>query len=92
MSLPFAGHLIARAPGWTFEPGLYELLMLIGGAVILIGAVVLSIQRGRPFSAALIYLLAGALVGLVLRAMGIRWYDPVETPPIAAQGRPRRAS
>jgi NhaP-type Na+/H+ or K+/H+ antiporter len=78
VSLPFAGHLIARAPGWTFEPGLYELLMLIGGAVILIGAVILSIQRGRPFSAALIYLLAGGLVGLALRAVGINWYDPVE--------------
>ena len=78
MSPSFAGHLIARAPGWSLEPGLYELLMLIGGAVILIGAVILSIQRGRPFSAALIYLLAGALAGLGLRAMGIGWYDPVE--------------
>jgi NhaP-type Na+/H+ or K+/H+ antiporter len=78
VSHPFAGHLIALAPGWTFEPGLYELLMLIGGAVILIGAVILSIQRGRPFSAALIYLLAGALAGLALRAVGIRWYEPVE--------------
>ena len=78
MSLLFAERLTARAPGWTLEPGLYELLMLIAGAVILIGAVVLSIQRGRPFSAALIYLLAGVLVGLALRAMGIGWYDPVE--------------
>lgn len=71
------GSLVARAPGWTFEPGLYELLLLIGGAVILVGAVILSIQRGRPFSAALIYLVAGVLVGLGLRAIGVHWYDPV---------------
>lgn len=69
--------LTARVPGWAFEPGLYEVLMLIGGSVVLIGAVVLSIQRGRPFSAALIYLLVGAAVGLGLRAIGVEWYDPV---------------
>ena len=72
------GELIARVPGWDFEVGLYELLLLIGGTVILIGAVVLSVQRGRPFSAALIYLGAGALAGILLSLTGVRWYDPVE--------------
>ena len=78
MLLPLTGELIARVPGWDFEVGLYELLLLIGGTVILIGAVVLSVQRGRPFSAALIYLGAGALAGILLNLIGVRWYDPVE--------------
>jgi sodium/hydrogen antiporter len=72
------GPLVARAPGWAIEPGLYELILLIAGVVILVGAVVLSIQKGRPFSAALIYLGAGVLAGLVLRGLGVAWYDPVE--------------
>lgn len=70
--------VIARVPGWGIEPGLYELLLLIGGAVILVGAVALSIQRGRPFSAALVYLSFGVVVGLVLRGIGVSWYDPLE--------------
>ena len=78
MLLPLTGELIARVPGWDFEVGLYELLLLIGGTVILIGAVVLSVQKGRPFSAALIYLGAGALAGILLNLIGVRWYDPVE--------------
>jgi len=72
------GVLIARTPGWSFDPGLYELLLLAGGLVVLIGAVALSVQRGRPFSAALFYLTAGVLIGLVLRAVGINWYDPID--------------
>jgi sodium/hydrogen antiporter len=72
------GPLVARAPGWAIEPGLYELILLIAGTVILVGAVVLSIQKGRPFSAALIYLGAGVLAGLALRGLGVAWYDPVD--------------
>ncbi|MDQ2673267.1 MAG: cation:proton antiporter, partial [Chloroflexota bacterium] len=60
------------------EPGLYELLLLIGGAVILVGAVILSIQKGRPFSASLVYLVFGIAAGLVLQAIGIAWYDPID--------------
>jgi sodium/hydrogen antiporter len=70
--------LIARAPGWAWEPGLYEVLLFVGGAVILVGAVLLSVQRGRPFSAALVYLLVGIVGGLVLRVIGVSWYDPVD--------------
>lgn len=70
--------LIARAPGWAFDPGLYEVLLLVAGLVVLVGAIALSVQRGRPFSAALIYLGAGVLAGLVLRGVGINWYDPIE--------------
>ena len=78
MNLPLGGELIARAPGWVFELGVYELLLLIGGAVILVGSVALSVQRGRPFSAAILYLTAGVLAGLILRGIGINWYDPLE--------------
>ncbi len=70
--------LIARALGWAFDPGLYEVLLLVAGLVVLVGAIALSVQRGRPFSAALIYLGAGVLAGLVLRGVGINWNDPIE--------------
>jgi sodium/hydrogen antiporter len=70
--------VIARAPGWAWDPGLYELLLLIGGAVVLAGAVLLSVQRGRPFSAAIVYLGVGVLVGLLLRAFGFAWYEPID--------------
>ena len=70
--------LIARTPGWSFDPGLYEILLLIAGLVVLLGAVALSVQRGRPFSAALVYLVVGVIAGLGLRAVGINWYDPIE--------------
>jgi len=72
------GTLIARAPGWAFDLGLYELLLFLGGVVVLIGAVLLSVQKGRPFSAALIYLVAGVAAGLLLSAIGVDWYDPVD--------------
>lgn len=70
--------LVARTPGWSFDPGLYELLILVAGLVVLAGAVALSLQRGRPFSAALIYLGAGVVAGLALRGMGVHWYDPLD--------------
>lgn len=59
------------------DPGLYEVLLLVAGAVILAGAVALSMQRGRPFSAALVYLSVGVVIGLLLRSQGIAWYDPI---------------
>ena len=78
--MPASSHgvLIARVPGWSFELGLYDILLLVAGIVVLAGAVALSVQRGRPFSAALIYLVAGVLAGLALRAIGINWYEPIE--------------
>ena len=54
---------LARAPGFGFEIGAYEALLAVAGLALLLGAVVLSMQKGRPFSAALIYL---ALAGSVL--------------------------
>ena len=69
---------IPRVAGWEFGPGLYEVLLLVAGAVILAGAVLLSIQRGRPFSASIVYLSVGVGLGLLLRADGAAWYEPVE--------------
>ena len=69
---------LLRVAGWEFDPGLYELLLLVGGTVILVGAVLLSIQKGRPFSAALVYLAVGVVIGLFLRARGIAWYEPMD--------------
>ena len=77
-SPPELTTVIARAGGWAFEPGLYELLLLVGGVVILAGAVALSVQRGRPFSAALVYLTLGVVVGLALRGLGVSWYEPID--------------
>ena len=88
MLLPLSGTLTARAPGWAFDLGLYELLLFIGGVVILVGAVLLSVQKGRPVSAALIYLLAGVAAGLVLRGIGVNWYDPVQEADIFARAAP----
>ena len=67
MQLPLIALPILRTPGWSIEPGLYELLLLVGGTVILVGAVLLSIQRGRPFSASLAYLLVA--FGFILLTM-----------------------
>lgn len=77
MLIGVRGGPVLRAPGWAFDAGLYEVLLLVGGVVVLAGAVVLSVQRGRPFSAALVYLSAGVVIGLGLRAVGIEWYDPI---------------
>ena len=78
MPLPLIALPILRTAGWSIEPGLYELLLLVGGVVILVGAVLLSVQRERPFSAALVYLVAGVAIGLLLRAIGFAWYDPID--------------
>ena len=78
MQLLLVGSPILRVPGWEIEPGLYELLLLVAGIVVLVGAVLLSLQRGRPFSAALVYLAAGVAIGLLLRAIGVAWYEPID--------------
>ena len=73
-----AALVLLRAPGWPIEPGLYEVLVLLVGILILGGAVLLSLQKGRPFSAAIAYLAVGLGLGLLLRIDGVAWYDPIE--------------
>ncbi|HEX2194771.1 MAG TPA: cation:proton antiporter [Candidatus Limnocylindria bacterium] len=72
--------MIARVPGFGFELEYYEILIAVAGLALLIGAVVLSVQKGRPFSAALIYLAIGLAVGAALGAAGIGWFDPARNP------------
>jgi NhaP-type Na+/H+ or K+/H+ antiporter len=69
---------LLRVAGWEIDPGLYELLLLVAGAVILAGAVLLSIQKGRPFSAAIVYVGVGIVLGLLVRTTGNAWYEPIE--------------
>jgi len=78
VQLLLIGSPVLRVPGWGIEPGLYELLLLVAGLVVLVGAVLLSLQRGRPFSAALVYLAAGVAIGLLLRGIGFAWYNPID--------------
>ena len=57
------------------------------GRRILVGAVLLSIQRGRPFSAALVYLAAGVAIGLLLRAIGVAQVKADDARPGIAVGK-----
>ncbi|HEX2141310.1 MAG TPA: cation:proton antiporter [Candidatus Limnocylindria bacterium] len=71
---------VARMPGFGIELEAYELLVVVVGAALLIGAVVLSVQKGRPFSAAIIYLGIGLAVGIVLDVSETVWFDPTLDP------------
>jgi NhaP-type Na+/H+ or K+/H+ antiporter len=72
--------IVARAPGLGFEIGAYEVLLAVAGLTLLLGAVILSIQKGRPFSAALLYLVLGLAVGAGLRIFDVGWFDPTLEP------------
>lgn len=41
--------ILARAPGFVIELEAYEVLVVVVGVALLVGAVVLSVQKGRPF-------------------------------------------
>jgi NhaP-type Na+/H+ or K+/H+ antiporter len=71
---------LARTPGFPLEPGAYELLLAVSGAALLVGTVVLSVQRGRPFSAAIIYLAIGVAIGLGVAWLDADWFDPITQP------------
>jgi NhaP-type Na+/H+ or K+/H+ antiporter len=71
---------LARVPGFGFEVGPYEALLAVAGLALLVGAVVLSMQKGRPFSAALIYLAIGLAAGAGLRLADVAWFDPTLEP------------
>ena len=74
--------LIARVPGFGFEIEPYELLLAVAGLALLLGAIVLSLQKGRPFSAALLYLVLGLAIGAGLRLADVGWFDPTLEPAI----------
>lgn len=74
--------ILARVPGFGFEVEAYELLLAVAGLALLLGAVVLSVQKGRPFSAALLYLVLGLAIGAGLRIADAGWFDPTLEPEI----------
>jgi NhaP-type Na+/H+ or K+/H+ antiporter len=78
--MPFTDLPVARVPGLPIEVDPYNLLIAVAGLALLLGAVVLSVQKGRPFSAALIYLVIGLVVGVVVDVAGVRWFDPTFEP------------
>jgi NhaP-type Na+/H+ or K+/H+ antiporter len=63
-------------PGFEFG-GAYAAGLAFMGCVLLVGIYVLSRQRARPWSAALVYLLAGALASIGLGALGVTRLEPV---------------
>jgi NhaP-type Na+/H+ or K+/H+ antiporter len=79
MPLPLA-PILARVPGFGFEIEPYELLVAVAGLALLLGAIVLSVQKGRPFSAALLYLVLGLAIGAGLRLADVGWFDPTLEP------------
>ena len=74
--------VLARVPGFGFEVEAYELLLAVAGLALLLGAVVLSVQKGRPFSAALLYLVLGLAIGAGLRLAEVAWFDPTLEPAV----------
>lgn len=57
--------------------GLYVLALLGFGLALAVGVAALSHQQDRAFSAALIYVLLGALAALVLNVLGVSPVDPI---------------
>lgn len=68
---------IAASRGFSFaEP--YAIGMAMAGLAVFVGLGALSRQKGRPFSASLIYLLLGFAAAAVIGIAQIRWLDPID--------------
>ena len=67
----------AAAPGFDFFD-VYSSGILAAGIALLIAVVALSRQHERPFSAAVVYLVMGALLAVGLHAVGVDLLDPIE--------------
>jgi NhaP-type Na+/H+ or K+/H+ antiporter len=67
---------IASSPG--FHPGsLDPLLFVLGGVALLVAMLALSNQRGKLYSASVVYLLLGVAVAVIVTALDVRWLDPL---------------
>lgn len=67
---------IASSPG--FEPLAVEpLLYALGGVALLVAMGALASQRGRIYSASVIYLGFGVIVAVIVELLGVRWIDPL---------------
>ncbi len=69
-------HVLASEPG--FDPGSTEpLLYALGGVALLAAMLALSNQRGRLYSASVVYLCLGVAVAAIVELLGVRWLDPL---------------
>ncbi|MBO9533048.1 MAG: cation:proton antiporter [Solirubrobacteraceae bacterium] len=75
--LPSLLHFpLASEPG--FAPGSSEpLLYVLGGLSLLVAMLALSNQRGKLYSASLVYLTMGVGVAVTVEVLDVRWLDPV---------------
>lgn len=61
-----------------FQPGSTEpLLYGLGGLALLVAMLTLSNQRGRLYSASVVYLCLGVAVAVIVELLGVRWLDPL---------------
>lgn len=67
---------LAADPGFSFADA-YALGLLFAGAALLAAVGALSHQHDRAFSAAVVYLLLGAVASLTLAVMGVDLLDPL---------------
>ncbi|MEH3053480.1 MAG: cation:proton antiporter [Patulibacter minatonensis] len=68
--------MLLSTPG--FHPGSTEpLLYVLGGVALLAAMLALSNQRGRVYSASVIYLGLGVAVAVIVDLLDVRWVDPV---------------
>ncbi len=71
-------HLpLAASRGFDFLD-VYAIGLLAGGLALLVAVLALSRQSERPFSAAVVYLVMGAIASLGLTALGVNLLDPIE--------------
>ena len=68
---------MAVEPGFEV-PDTFSLELLFLGAAMLLAIGALSRQRGRPFSASLVYLVLGLAAGALIGAFDIAWIDPFD--------------
>jgi NhaP-type Na+/H+ or K+/H+ antiporter len=67
---------VALAPGWHLG-GMYTLLLLGVGVVVLVGAAAMSRQHERAFSASVFYVALGAIAAVAMSLLDVPPLDPV---------------
>lgn len=67
---------ILSAPG--FQPGSVDpLLYALGGVALFVAMLTLSNQRGKLYSASVVYLCLGIAVAVIVDQLDVRWLDPL---------------
>lgn len=72
---------IAAARGFDFAD-LYAVGLLAVGVVVFVAISALSQQRDRAFSAAVVYLVMGALASMLFQRLGVELLDPLRNAPV----------